>query len=155
MIVASAIVSDLVDARFLAGVDAGRWRLVQAQFPNFDIAVAAAPRSTSPTEYCLRFDCTGYPADAPTARPWDMNEDQGLDPGAWPTGGRASAIFNPDWRRDALYLPLDRLAQAGHEGWRDAHPDRWWGPHSTIVDYLEEISDVLNARAYSGTRSTQ
>ena len=151
----SALASDLAEARFLAGVDGGRWRLIALDEPSVDIGIRAAVRPAAPSEYVIRFDCARYPGVAPTGRPWDVDLGDGLEPVRWPSGGRATSVFNPDWRRDALYLPLDRLAQAGHEGWRDTHPDRWWGSASTIVDYLEEISDVLNARAYSGTREPQ
>ena len=38
---------------------------------------------------------------------------------------------------------MDRIAQDGHDGWRDQSPAHAWGSRSTIAEYLRFVHDVL------------
>ena len=145
---------DLVGARFQRGVDRADWRLEREDWtwPNPIIAVAAAQRPASPDELALRFTLDGYPVAAPTAAPWHLGRDGPLPRELWPTGGRVSLAFNPDWRMDAVYIPCDRLAIAGHDPWLEQHRAYLWGPGKDIVHYLRLIHDLLHSPAYSGAR---
>ena len=98
-----ALWADLESGRFLAGEARKRWRLVSVGWPNVHIAVTARDGH----EYVLRFDCSGYPQNPPTARLWDVNRNAPLDFPLWPKGGgRIAAVFRNDWKGGvALYLP--------------------------------------------------
>jgi hypothetical protein len=112
--------------------------------------VALAPRAGAPHEVVLRFDLNGYPEQPPTAQPWDALTDQPLPDDLWPTGGQASEVFNPGWNRSALYLPCDRAALVGHEGWIDQHAPYAWHPGRDITHYLRIVRDVLHRSDYQG-----
>lgn len=144
-------------ARFQMGVDAGHWQLERDQWPNPVIGVRAAERSDGPEHVSLRFDLTGYPQAPPTSTPWCMKSNTMLPVELWPAGGRVGVAFNPAWNPApgvfAIYMPLDRLAVAGHDHWREQHPATVWDPsRSELVDYLKVIYDLLHSSEYSGTR---
>ena len=148
-----ALRADLVGGAFLNGVTRRRWRLVAVEWPHVMVAIAAAERANAPSEHVLRFDCSGYPHNPPTARPWDVNADAPLAPERWPGGRqRVEGAFNPNWRADALYIPCDRLAIEGHDGWRTQHPYAIWSPDKDLTHYLRIVHDLLNSRDYTGLR---
>jgi hypothetical protein len=137
---------------FLRGAARGRWRLVKIAWPHAVIAVSAAAREGSPSEYGFRFELTNYP-QVPTAQPWDLALDRPLDPGRWPTGrSRLACAFNPGWNAQALYIPCDRQAIQGHDAWLTQHPSMIWRPTGDITQYLSVLYELLNSGDYSGAR---
>ena len=140
---------------FQSGVDRGRWRLLSIDWPYVIIAVSAAPRPEAPNEYALRFNLTGYPQTAPTAQPWDVEQGAPLQAAKWPQGrSRVPLAFNLGWKDGAaLYLPCDRVAIEGHDGWRSQHPHMLWKPTGDITQYLEIVHELLTSSDYTGTRS--
>lgn len=144
--------ADIAGVEFAAGADRGYWRLVEIAWPFAIIAVTAAPRPGSPDEYLFRFDLTGYPA-APTAQPWDGGVGVPLAPHRWPGGtGRVASAFNPSWRQDAIYLPVDRVALDGHDAWRTEHAAYLWDQARDITQYLRILRDLLTSAGYTGVR---
>ncbi len=146
--------ADVAAGPFLLGACLRRWRLGKVEWPFSLIAVTAAVREGAPEEWWFRFDCTGYPQQAPTARPWDHEADRPLPFDRWPGGrSRVPAVFRPDWKDGTcLYLPCDRVSAAGHEEWRTAHPSLIWSPARGIVLYLDELHALLNSSDYTGVR---
>jgi hypothetical protein len=143
---------DLASASFMAGCDRDYWRLLTIEWPYAVIEIAAAPRPGSPEWWALRFDLSGYP-QAPTACPWNLVTDLPLDGDRWPGGGRRIlAAFNPDWRAEALYLPVDRLALEGHDVWREKHACYVWDAALDITQYLRVLHELLTDDSYAGTR---
>lgn len=141
-----ALRADLESGRFLAGETRRRWRLISLEWPMVQIAVAARDEH----EYVLRFDCSGYPQNPPTARLWDSVRNMPLEVALWPKGGgRITAAFRSDWKGGvALYLPCDRTAIEGHDGWRTEHPSKIWNPSRGITQYLEIVHELLQSRDY-------
>jgi hypothetical protein len=145
-----ALGDHLQSARFQAGVDAGRWRLVSMTWPHALIAISAAPREGAPDEFVLKFELTGYPTSAPTGCPWDLNGDVILEAGKRPKGTRVGHIFRPDWEQGrALYAPWDRLGQ-GHGDWATRHPMYVWNARRDLTFYLTNVHDALNSDDYLG-----
>jgi hypothetical protein len=143
---------DLVSTSFIAGADRGYWRIASLIWPFAVIEIAAAGRSSAPPWWAFQFDLTGYP-QAPTARPWDLTANAPLAGEHWPAGGpRIMAAFNPGWRVDALYIPVDRLALEGHDVWRQRHPSYIWDPALDITQYLRIVHGLLNDPSYTGSR---
>jgi hypothetical protein len=143
---------DLAGAPFSAGADRDYWRLVTLQWPLMVIEVAAAERLGAPSHYALLFDLSGYP-QAPTAQFWDLEANAQLPPERWPTGGpREQQAFNPTWRPDALYLPVDRHALQGHDAWLVQHAAHVWDPARDITQYLRMVYDLLQGPSYTGVR---
>jgi len=147
--------ADIAAGSFLLGACQHRWRLGRIDWPFAHIAVSAAARHGAPDEWWFRFDCSGYPQQAPTARPWEPEADQPLPSNRWPAGRcRVPAIFRPDWKNGtSLYLPCDRVSVAGHDAWRVDHPSLMWSPSRGIVLYLEELHALLNSSDYTGVRN--
>jgi hypothetical protein len=145
-----ALCDHLRSARFQAGVDAGRWRLISITWPYALIAVSAALREGAPEEFVLRFELSGYPAAAPTGCPWDLDQDAVLPAGQRPKGGRVGHIFRADWEAGrALYAPWDRAALA-HGGWADKYPMYAWNARRDLTFYLTNVHDALNNDDYLG-----
>ena len=74
-------------------------------------------------------------------------------PGLWPGGSaRILGAFRPEWRPDALYMPMDGLAL-------EAHPDGGlyardaWDPGKDITQYLRAVRELITQDGYSGVRA--
>jgi hypothetical protein len=143
---------DLAAGAFTTGEDRGYWRLHSFAWPIAVIEVAPAALIGGPEWFALRFDLTGYP-QAPTAQLWDIADDVSLAPARWPAGGeRITLAFNPGWRADALYIPVDRLALAGHDAWLERYACHVWDAAGDITQYLRLVHGLLNDGGYRGVR---
>jgi hypothetical protein len=146
---ARAFLADLERAPFRLGVAEGRWTLVSTEASVALISVTAKDERS----YTLRFDITGYPQMPPTARLWDIKANAPLTIAKWPRslrGGRLGAVFRHDWKAGtALYLPCDREAIAGHDGWRTEMPSKIWRPEVGIVHYLELVHELFHCPDYA------
>jgi hypothetical protein len=138
----------LEEAPFIAGIDAGRWSLLAnedlTQWPYCRIELRSRPAFSADGHVVLRFNLDGYSATAPTAQPWDPIARTALASNRWPKGSaHLNAIFNPNWNTTALYMPCDRVAMSGHDGWKQTFPQWWWTSKHTITDYLTFVSRHL------------
>jgi hypothetical protein len=144
-----AFQADLECAAFLLGVAENRWKLISLIGTIVIIAVTAKDERT----YALRFDVTGYPQTPPTARLWDTAANAPLPLARWPRsnrGGRLGAVFRHDWKNGTvLYLPCDRGAIEGHDIWRTQVPSKIWRPAGGIVQYLEQVHELLHCSDYA------
>jgi len=152
----AALRADLEGGRFLRGVTQKKWRLISLSWPDALIAISAAERKGSPSEYVFRFDLNGYPTSAPTAGLWDVDKNQLLAGEDRPTGGPNVAIaFRSDWENGrALYLPCDRVALDSHVDWKLKYAMRAWRAGADITHYLGMVHEILNSASYQGTRRT-
>ena len=145
-----AVHAHLRSARFQSGVDGGRWRLISAEWPHALIAVAAAPREGTPSEFVLRFDLAGYPQSV-TAGIWDCSTNALLAPDLRPKGERIAQIFRSDWEGGrALYAAWDSIAVNSHPNWPQLHPREAWNPRRDLTFYLTNVFDLLNDDDYLG-----
>lgn len=147
--------NDVVEAPFALGECQLRWSLGTISWPFVHISISAAQRDVGPNAYWFRFDCRGYPTQAPTAQPWDVVAKQALPANKWPTGrSRVPAVFRPEWNNSkCLYIPCDRIAAVGHTAWAVDHPSLIWCPDKGIVLYLNAVHELLNSSDYTGARS--
>jgi hypothetical protein len=146
--------SHIAGGAFQSGADRGRWRLERIAWPHAFFSVAAAPRNGALDDYGFRFLLDNYPASAPIGRCWDIERDAPLEYARRPWGtGRVEIAFRTNWKDDTcLYLPCDRLALEGHDGWRTQHPWMVWTSSSEITLYLRILHDLLHSRDYTGVR---
>jgi hypothetical protein len=149
-----AFLDEVAEGGFQLAVHLGRWRIVRIAWPIVEVEVSAVPRAGAPEAFCFRFDCTGYPQSAPTARPWVPATNAPLSFGQWPTGARrVAAVFRPDWQNGTcLYAPCDCMSIAGHANWRQEHPAYIWRPEKGLQLYLEFLHELLNSSDYTGVR---
>lgn len=139
-----ALVTDLADVRFLSGLDGGYWRLVSRDKTVVTLELTAR----TSRQVGVQLDCAGYPGIAPTGQLWSIADDAPLPVEKWPTGGRASEVFNPSWSLNfggAFYYPYDRRAQEGHDGWASAHTGHVWDSSKTVVDALYLLREILRS----------
>ena len=143
---------ELAAPEFRCGQFEGRWRLVAQAWPHVVIAVSAAPRPNSPTEFGLRFECSGYPQQAVTAQPWNLATDGPLAAHMWPRGKLIlPSVFRPEGRGGScLSPPCARISMNGHAVWVKQPPYRLWQPARGIICYLEQVHDLLNQDDYTG-----
>lgn len=138
----NALVDDLNSTQFLLAADRGYWRLVARDKTLLTLDLTAR----SGRQVGVRLDCAGYPAVAPTGQLWSLKADEPLPVSEWPTGGRASQVFNPNWSQQfggAFYYPYDRRALEGHGGWANDHTGHVWSIDKTIVDALYLLREIL------------
>lgn len=141
----------LEEGPFRAGVEAGRWWLVAIDWPIAFMAIRAAHRPASPDAFILKFELSNYPATGPTAAPWDPVTGTLTGADRRPKGDRVGLAFRTNWKDgQALYIPCDRQAFDGHEGWANQHPQWVWDPGKDITLYLRLASELLNDDDYLG-----
>jgi hypothetical protein len=139
-----ALVADLASVKFTAGVDRGWWRLVRRD----GISVVFEVRAATGRTIGLRADFSCYPSQPPTAQLWDLETGSLLPVTEWPSGGRASDVFNPNWACSndwAFYFPFDRRALIGHGPWAQQHPGHVWTATNDVADYLALVREVLRS----------
>ena len=136
---------------FLAGVYRGDWTIDSVDWPKVQITIAAAPREGASDSFTLRCDLTNYPAQAPTATPWDLETATLLPQSKRPKGERVGMVFRFDWEQGrALYAPYDRVALVGHPGWATDHPRYLWTATRDLAWWVERVWDLLNSDVYEG-----
>ena len=120
-------------------------------WPVVLIAVAAAPRVSSPREFALRFNLAGYPETAPTATPWNPAMGEILDEESRPKGELVGHVFRTNWEGGkALYAPFDRVALNSHPDWKAKYPRRAWNSSRDLTWLLQVMHEMLNNDDYIG-----
>ncbi|WP_309709616.1 hypothetical protein [Pseudolysinimonas sp.] len=158
--------ADANKASFLAGVHRGDWLIEKVAWPTVEISiaarpkpseiervasptveisVAAGPKPSAPERYWLRCDFSNYPADAPTATPWDPDTGAKLAADKRPKGDDASTVFRSDWEDGrALYAAYDRIALTGHANWMAECPRTAWNGTQDLAWWVMRIWELLN-----------
>lgn len=136
---------------FLAGVYRENWAIESVAWPRVDISVAAAERKGAPARFWLHCDFSNYPADAPTATPWDPDTGTTLGSDKRPKGEYVGVVFRDDWEAGlALYAAYDRVALAGHQNWLSEHPRTTWNGTQDLTWWVQRIWELLNNDDYLG-----
>jgi len=136
---------------FLAGLHRGDWRIEKVAWPTVDVSVAAAPRPGAADRYWLRCDFTNYPAEAPTATPWDPDTNEKLTTDKRPKGDDVGMVFRSDWEGGrALYAAYDRVALTGHANWATEYPRSAWNGTQDLTWWIMRIWELLNDDDYLG-----
>lgn len=146
-----AFTADANAPSFKAGVVRNDWTIDSVSWPIVQITIAAAPRERGPDGFTLRCDFTNYPADAPTATPWDVTHDAVLTESQRPKGEDVGMVFRSNWEEGrALYAGYDRVALVGHPNWVTEHPTTTWTSDRDLTWWISRIWDLLNSDDYEG-----
>jgi hypothetical protein len=142
-------------ATFLAGVRRGSWNIENVTWPTIDLSISAAPRVGAPARYWLRCDFSNFPADAPTATPWDPEANVKLAANKRPKGEFVAVVFRSDWEDGrALYAAYDRVALAGHQNWVTECQRTAWDGTQDLTWWVLRIWELLNDDDYLGIETS-
>jgi hypothetical protein len=142
----TAVAVDLASVRFRAGVGRGQWKQVSFDFPVLVVAVAAIEPDGKPSEYCFRFELTGFPGTAPEARIWDTATNAPLAVDKRPKGSeRVNKAFQ-DWQDKTVYRPWERFSSVHNNFARD-FPELAWHPGRDLTFILEDLHGLLTSNA--------
>lgn len=138
--------ADLAEPAFLAGIHAGRWRVIGLAFPRLDFAITATDPDGQTVEYCFYADLSGFPAVAPKVRIWDMVANVALPRERRPQGGSRVMITFQCWGDDTVYRPWDR--NTGPHGDNAINkPHLAWRPDRKLTFIFEDLHGILNSNA--------
>lgn len=135
---------------FLAGVEQGRWQIVQYQFPYLDVSVAGFdPSSDFHTTMGFQLKCDNFPAWGPFVQSWDHTS------GSRPTSISQSSpnvvdAFKEWSEQGNVYGGIYRVWQRGaasHNNWAALRPDEAWhrGRHITFI--MERLYELVSEHA--------
>jgi hypothetical protein len=136
--------ADLVAPRFRAGVLRKHWRRVSFDFPVLIIAVAAVEPNGIASEYCFRFDLSGFPGTAPAVQIWDCATNALLSVNCRPQGSQRVLEAFKNWGPDTIYRPWERTS-GGHNNWAQSHPHLAWHSKRDLTFILEDLHGLLTA----------
>jgi len=140
-----ALEAQLNSARFQAGVEEGRWKILAYSFPDLEVSVTAgAPFSDKTATFEFQLICDNFPALGPFVQHWDPAKRQRPVPLTASSPGVVDALKT--WTRDGsatneyggIYRAWQRYA-ALHNNWAAKRPEEAWrrDRHITfIMDHL-------------------
>ena len=145
---AQRVAAELLSKGFLGGVEMGRWRLVNQDFPILDIAISATEPDGTASEFVFRFELTNFPAQAPMVRIWDLEANAPLAKDGRPQGNDRVAKAFQYWGKDTVYRPWDRCT-GPHNGNSVKLPHLAWRSDRDLMFIFEDLHGILNLNARS------
>jgi hypothetical protein len=140
--VLDAIEADLESTGFKVGVTRGLWRLVEADFPFYVIAVMQQKPDGQSTEYCFRFELDGYPTKAPKVQIWDFAKGQELETSLRPNRTQKQREAFKAWQDRTVYRPWERCSGA-HNNWNATYSQFAWNPSRNLTYALNDLYQIL------------
>jgi hypothetical protein len=140
---------DLRSAKFLAGVDEGRWLVLAKVLPDLYVRVRGRDPETKVAfehDFHLRCDC--YPEVGPFVERWDYALN--CRPAAPSIGSPGFVDAMKDWGEAAahggIYRGWQRFA-ASHNEWARMRPDQAWRRDREISFIMEELYALVAEQA--------
>jgi hypothetical protein len=143
---AARVAADLTEGEFLAGVDAGRWRVIAFAFPILDFAIATTDAEGKLIEYGFRAELSNFPAQAPMVRIWDHAGNCPLAQDKRPKGSQRVNITFQMWGEDTVYRPWDRKT-GPHNNIAANFPHLAWRPERHLSFIFRDLHGILNSNA--------
>lgn len=150
------LLEHLKSVRFQAGVEEGRWEVLELAFPVLIVRVNGEDLSgQTRTSMDFRMECDGFPAIAPFVERWDYQlggrPTQPAVPPAPPTAAPSVTDALKDWSNPqgahgGIYQPWQRYA-ADHNGWAAIRPDLAWHRNRNISFIMEELYALISEQA--------
>ncbi len=138
--------ADLKEPNFLAGIAAGRWRVIDYTFPILEFMVTATEPDRTTREYGFRADLSNYPAQAPMVRIWDHISNKPLDANKRPTGSQKLQTTFQAWGEDTVYRPWERKT-GPHNSNAASLKHLAWRPTRHLCFIFEDLHGILNSNA--------
>lgn len=145
------LLAHLDTVRFLAGVDEGRWEILELRWPCLYVRVRViAGHNETSLSQDFRLECSGYPEPGPYVERWSYasTERRGERPPA-PTGPGAPGYIDAlkEWgsggEEGGIYRAWNRGA-ARHNDWSRKRPDEAWHRGRQISFIMEQLYALVS-----------
>lgn len=140
----------LRSARFVAGVEEGRWKVLKSAFPDLYVSITGRDPDTG---YVLTQDfhliCDNYPAPGPYVERWNFEAGSRPPPPSEGSPGYVDAMKNWDASGNVhggIYRAWQRHA-AGHNGWAEKRPDEAWHRERELAFVMERLYELVSEQA--------
>ncbi len=142
----------LNSVRFQAGVEEGRWQILDYVFPTLEVRVTAHnPYADRTASFDFQLLCDNFPASGPFVQHWDPVGRLRPPPPANSSPGVVDALKT--WNRDGspteyggIYRAWQRYA-ALHNGWAAKRPDEAWRRDRHITFIMEHLYALVSEHA--------
>ena len=141
---AAKVAADIEEIAFVFGVEAGRWRVLEFEFPRLDFVISATKPGGEACEFGFRADLANYPAQAPMVKIWDFECKTPLEPSKRPKWGQRATTTFQQWGQDTIYRPWDRMT-GPHNNNAESAPHLAWTPERRLVFIFEDLHGILNS----------
>lgn len=150
----------LQSARFISGIEKGRWQQLKTDFPHLYVRVVGKDPETGTTAIQdFHLVCDGYPLPGPFVERWNYESASRPPP---PLQTECSPGFFDalkDWHEVAgvhggIYRAWQRYA-ATHNDWANKRPDEAWNRERELTFIMEKLYDLVAEQAsWLGCRQT-
>jgi hypothetical protein len=141
--------AQLGSARFLAGVEAGRWEILTLAWPNVYVRVIGKdPDSGRTFAHDFQLECSGYPDPGPQIERWSFadNATHGQKAPSPSTPGAPGFVDAMKEWGGGFYRAWSRGA-ATHNNWAQLRRDEAWHPNRSIVFIMENLYALVTEQA--------
>ncbi len=148
------LVRQLGSARFRAGEEEGRWRVLKFGWPHLYVQVTGRdPGSGARFAHDFHIECTDYPETTPFVERWGYAEGEscGSRPPAPGQGAPRFVDALKEWSPGnsvpgGVYRPWQRHA-AAHNGWAAKQVDEAWHRGRELSFIMEHLYALLSEQA--------
>ncbi|HWI25768.1 MAG TPA: hypothetical protein VN668_02280 [Stellaceae bacterium] len=152
----------LHSARFLAGEEEGRWRVLKLVWPHLYVRVAGKdPAGDVTCEHDFHIECTDYPETVPFVERWAYadGESCGSRPSAPVEGAPGFVDALKEWSpgngvHGGIYRAWQRHA-AAHNDWAAKRRDEAWNRDRELSFIMERLYVLLSEQAIWMARRVQ
>ena len=141
-----ALTFELNSARFLCGVEEGRWTVLAYTFPHLYVRVIANhPEVPLHIEQAFHLQCDGYPDPGPFVEAWSVEMNRRADPPSGGSPGFVDALKNWEHAQGVyggVYRAWQRYA-AVHNNWANLRPDQAWNGRRHITFIMERLYELV------------
>ncbi|MGG7579592.1 DUF7665 family protein [Rhizobium sp. Nf11,1] len=148
----TTLLAQLDGVRLLAGVDEGRWEVLELNWPYLYVRIRFVSGLDAPSLVCdFRLECSGYPDPGPFIEAWNYAEDpqrgQRCPAPSLGAPGFLDALKN--WgsgMEGGIYRAWNRGA-AKHNDWSRKRPDEAWNRTRDIMFIMEHLYALVSEQA--------
>lgn len=142
----------LQSTRFLAGVEEGRWEVLDYQFPQLVVRVTGTDLTGQTTfAHDFRLVCDDFPEQGPFVERWNFKDGALPPPPKEGSPGWVDAM--KQWGPGGIYRAWQRTAR-DHNSWADKRPDDAWHRDRHLTFIMERLyALVCEQAAWLATRA--
>lgn len=148
------IEAELASPDFRAGVQEGKWCLVDFKFPILKIDINGTKPDGTRALYRIWFEVRGFPGQRVWAQQWSRINDCAATPAERPTGNERVENAFRGWESGGgihLYCPWEREVAATHPNFLTEFPEKSWNNNRNLIFILEELYGLLNLNNFPGS----